>query len=636
MNTKTKSTTTQKTEDQEFLLSHLNWDRLKNRIKEEIRSREDAVPVVSAYRWWARRPGQLFAAILDVAGTVRVADPFGGGGTVAVEAARRKLPVYVQELYPWPVFGLATALTPIPPEALDEAARWLLDILEPLRRPYILPDGRELTHILRARVGRCPECAGDVVLFQDPMISLASRQTNEHRAYFGCPVCAQVWLEPRDSQPRYCPHCNSSLRILVGKGRFRCPLCGHSAPRTAFLAGPLRWRAVLVQEVIRVNGQRRIAIRPVDATDPVEVCKASDVFPQLREPIPPGLETNRLLKTGFRVWGDLYTDRQAAILMEGIRALVNLEHACRNHLALAVLGAAEMPAFLTRWERYHPKAVEALAHHRYADTLLAVEVNLLSPTGRGTLPRRLEAMRRVADWVHREIGANQRVHLLWDPSNRLNLASGIYLALGSSVRMALRDGAVDLVLTDPPYHDDIQYGELARLFHFWLRLYLELPPADEKEEATANYTRGRNTDGYTEILARCFQECRRVLRPGGRLVLTFRNRKLAAWRALCAALDWAGFRVHALGVVQTDESRDPTRRGRRSMQCDLILECMGCETSAPNPPFFRPGSTAEQNALIAMGLALAEALRESKTERLRELYIKWNTELGFNAGDWIR
>jgi len=625
-----------KTDGQKFLLSLLDWNRLNKQIREEIRSREVVLPVVSAYRWWARRPGRLFGAILDAAGTVRVADPFGGGGTVAVEAARRELSVYIQELYPWPVFGLATALTPVPPEALDEAGWWLLNVLEPLRRPYIRPDGRELTHILRARVGRCPECGGDVVLFQDPMISLASRRSNEDRAYYGCSVCAWVWLGPRDPQPWCCPNCRSPLRLLAGKGRFRCPLCGHLAPRKAFLAGPTRWHPVLVQEVISVHGRRRIAIRPVDPADPVEARQASEVFPQLRQPIPPGLETNRLLNNGFRAWGDLYTDRQAAVLMEGLRALADLDHPCRDHLALAVLGAAEMPGFLTRWERYHPKAVEALAHHRYAHTLLAVEVNLLSSTGRGTLPRRLQAMRRVVDWVRREIGTDQRVHLLSDLSPHLNPGPRIYLALGSSVRTALRDGTVDLVLTDPPYHDDIQYGELARLFHFWLRLYRELPPADEGEEATPNQAKGRDAEIYAKILANCFQECRRILRPGGRLVFTFRNRNLAAWRALCAALDWAGFRIHALGVVQTDESRDPTRKGCRSMQCDLVLECMGYEVPAPDPPFFRAGSTVEENALLAMGLALAETLREGKTERLPELYRKWGKQLGFKAGDWIQ
>jgi len=623
---------------QEYLLSLVDWSHLSNWIRAEIRLRERLLPVRSAYRWWARRPSQLFGAILDTAGAVRVVDPFGGGGTIAVEAARRGLPVYVQELYPWPVFGLKTALTPVPLEALDEASRWLLEILEPLRRPYLRQDGRELIHILRVRRGKCPKCDGDIVLFPDTMISLVSRQAGENQVYYGCPACGMVWSGPQTSPPTQCPSCKSLIQAPKKKGQFRCPLCGYLTLKAAFLTSPPRWYPALVQELVTANGRRRVHLRPADPADPVEARQASEVFPQLRQPIPSGLETNRLINAGFRFWGDLYTDRQAAILLEGLRVLSDMEHPCRDHLALAVLGMAEMPAFLTRWERYHPKAVEALAHHRYAHTLLAVEINPLSPVGRGTLPRRLQTMKKVADWVRCEIGMDQQVHLLSDPSPYLDLdlESGIHLVLGSSIQMALRDRTVDLVLTDPPYHDDIQYGELARLFHFWMSFYQKPLSIREKQEASSNRFQGRDTESYMELLTRCFQECHRVLQPEGRLVFTFRNRKLAAWQALCVALDRAGFHIHALATVQTDETWDPTRKGSRSMRCDLVLECMRCEVPAPSCPFYWVGSTDEEKALMAMGLALAEALREGKANQLLQLYWKWGEQLELKGRDWIR
>jgi adenine-specific DNA methylase len=46
-------------------------------------------------------------AVLDAAaeryGTdLVVADPFSGGGTVALEAARRSIKTYAQDVHPWP------------------------------------------------------------------------------------------------------------------------------------------------------------------------------------------------------------------------------------------------------------------------------------------------------------------------------------------------------------------------------------------------------------------------------------------------------------------------------------------------------------------------------------------------------
>ena len=618
-----------------LLLPRVAWDGLREQIRKEIAAREDALPVVSAYRWWARRPGRLFGAILDAAGPVRVADPFGGGGTIAVEAARRKLPVYVQDLYPWPIFGMVTALTPVAREAFAEASRKLLSALEPLRKSYVRQDGRELTHILRVRMGRCPRCGKELALFPDPLVSLASRRAGETQAYYGCAACGEIWLGPRASAPQHCPNCRRVLQIRFARGQLRCPLCDHSDSASAFLESPPRWRPVLVQEV-GPKPRPRIILRPADPMDPVNVRPASEVFQELREPIPPGQETNRLRSAGFQTWGDLYTERQAAVLLEGLRALAKMEDSVRDHLALALLGAAEMPAFLTRWERYHPKAIEALAHHRYAHTLLAVETNLLSTIGRGTLPRRLCALQGVVEWVHRELGADSFARLLPDLSERICPESGIHLALGSSARMALKDGAVDLILTDPPYHDDIQYGELARLFHFWLRRYRELPDIDEGEEAVPNRARGNGHEDYARILEDCFLECRRVLRQGGRLVFTFRNRELQAWQALCNALNRAGFRIHAIAVIQTDELRDPTRKGSRSLRHDLVLECMGLEAPAPNRPFVHVGQGREERALLAAGLAMAEALRKGQSERLPEIFRKWRRRLGPRERAWIQ
>src|ERR1700683_4870011 len=97
------------------IIDHINWHELDRVVATQQRNRETHSPVVSLYRWWARRPHAVAGAILDAAicefGTIfTVADPFSGGGTVAFEAVRRGLDVYAQDLYPWPANSLATCL----------------------------------------------------------------------------------------------------------------------------------------------------------------------------------------------------------------------------------------------------------------------------------------------------------------------------------------------------------------------------------------------------------------------------------------------------------------------------------------------------------------------------------------------
>src|ERR1700692_3741428 len=99
------------------LIDHVNWKELDRLVLDQQRNRSAHAPVISLFLCWARRPHCFASALLDAAtlefgnDSFLVADPFSGGGTVAFEAVRRGLPIYAQDLYPWPSTGLATALT---------------------------------------------------------------------------------------------------------------------------------------------------------------------------------------------------------------------------------------------------------------------------------------------------------------------------------------------------------------------------------------------------------------------------------------------------------------------------------------------------------------------------------------------
>lgn len=57
----------------------------------------------------------------------------------------------------------------------------------------------------------------------------------------------------------------------------------------------------------------------------------------------------------------------------------------------------------------------------------------------------------------------------------------------------LINGATHLIFTDPLYHDDLRYGELARLFHAWMAHAGE---SVESDEAVPNPVRGATTEHY--------------------------------------------------------------------------------------------------------------------------------------------
>src|SRR5437867_13011033 len=92
------------------LLSRVDWTAVNRAVRKEVSNRELANPTVSVFRWWARRPHALMAALLDAFPRTDlppvVSDPFSGGATVAIEAAARGFPFHAQDINPWPVWGL--------------------------------------------------------------------------------------------------------------------------------------------------------------------------------------------------------------------------------------------------------------------------------------------------------------------------------------------------------------------------------------------------------------------------------------------------------------------------------------------------------------------------------------------------
>ncbi|WP_143258320.1 hypothetical protein [Burkholderia cenocepacia] len=353
----------------------------------------------------------------------------------------------------------------------------------------------------------------------------------------------------------------------------------------------------------------------------------------MTEIIAPGRETRRLLENGFVHWGDLYTQRQADVLTQALVTIKRLDvpNAIKDRLAFSVLGAAEMPAFLSRWDRFNLKPFEGMANHRYAQTTLAVEANLLSPVGRGTLPRRFAAATTTLQWLIESCaGPPKVVSTVPGRRGRKRTDWDILIATGSSAKQALRDGSVSVVVTDPPYFEDVQYGELARLFHAWLKAYDPALSFDERQEAVLNPTRGLAAADYENTIAACLKESRRTLKDDGTLVLTFHNKNLAAWRALTGALCKAGFLVKALAVVRAESESDHCKRNVNAMLHDLVLECVSATSTKPMAARldFHPETLDEMN-LASIGLALAECVRVGSPAQLRELYmqqlLRWTT-----------
>ena len=621
--------------DMALILSDVDWSNLTRRVSVETKNREVYQPLISVYRWWARRPHSLMGALLEAASCqigddAFIADPFSGGGTVAIEAARRGYRIYAQDINPWAAWGLKVSLTPVDPEELRWAGKaFLAQLRSEHQALYETPHPKHglgtVAHTFRVRTGSCDHCRATVWFYPYAMLTLASRSSGEPYSFYGCRRCGTVSRHARRSKRQHCSRCG----YLTHRGddeaasysRGVCPHCRHPGGMTARRAK--RWELVLVQRVHQIDGRQKVVLDWPAAEDRAAAEVKLALPDALAKPIPDGVETARLVRAGFETWGDLYPTRQLHVLLSAARVLADCQFTdvIRDRLALCIIGAAEMPGHLCRWDRFHPKVFEALSNHRYSFDGLAVEPNPLSPVGRGSLQRRIDSSVRAAVWLRENVSADNIV-TYGVAGAEVPRAQTVAVVQGSSERQFLASKQVSLVLTDPPYFDSVQYGELAGLFLTWMKavgIEAHSGKFDASREAVPNRTRKTDASNYCSILKSIFRECGRTLKPNGRLILTYHSTDLRGWAALGAALATTGFRIVGLSVAGSENATDHSKRGKRSFVTDLLIECVKTNDPVLVKIVRRP-RTPEERELLHVGRSIAEA-GTSGYAKVRELFV---------------
>lgn len=113
--------------------------------------------------------------------------------------------------------------------------------------------------------------------------------------------------------------------------------------------------------------------------------------------------------------------------------------------------------------------------------------------------------------------------------------------LGSSIDIIkkIENKSVDLIITDPPYGNIIQYGDLSEVWVSWLKKYNPEYKIDHKKEIIIN--KNKSIENYKSELIILFVELHRVLKDEGKFLITFNSNSKEDWYCLFYSLKEAGF-----------------------------------------------------------------------------------------------
>lgn len=586
-------------------------------------------PIYHVHKWWAQRLGSVFrAAILGAASPrgssvmdmfyepVRlpglvVFDPFMGSGTTIGEAHKLGCTAIGRDINPVAYRSARTAMGPMDRhEILALFERLQNGVAQAILSLYKSEDSEgavcDVLYYFWVKFLRCPACGDSVDLFSNYIFASHAYAAKNPRVHILCPNCGNVFAGSRNEDTVQCTECGVSFDPYAGPAKrtqAQCKECGEEFPiaRTAREAGHPPEHRMYAKLVLRHDGNKEY-LSATDAdhasyhTAKSRLEALCPALPHVR--IKDGHNTRQLLNYGYHHWDELFNARQLLALSLLGRAIHGLpETPGRDALATLYSGVLEFNNMFASYKGEGTGAVRHMfSHHILKPERTPIEANVWgTPCSSGAFSTLFRSrLLRAVDYreapfevsVTRNGGRKKgrkvygvsppmggRIHGAY-PSGGLP-DGAVYLSCSDSSNTDLPDRSVDLVVTDPPFFDNVHYSELADFFHVWHGLWGSAA-ADHQAATTRNPGEVQDTDAraFAEKLRCVLAECHRVLRDDGLLVFSYHHSRDEGWSSVARAVLGAGFSIVQSQPVKSEMSvAAPKSQAREPIDLDVLLVC---------------------------------------------------------------
>lgn len=549
-------------------------------------------PVIAVHKWFARRPGTLFRSLIlsefceeDLPAAffksqnfrgLRIADPFMGGGIPLLEANRVGCGVLGFDINPMAWWIVREEIEHLDLKAYSKAAGNLRAHLEgrvgELYRTRCVFDGNvsvPVKSFFWVKTQECNACRCEFDLFAGYRLA---ENVRHPKNVLVCAMCGDLNEVDNPQAPGHCMSCRALLRMKgnVSRGKATCPMCRqlHRVPDLA--AAPYKHRLFALEYVnpsARTLPKGRLFKKP-DQQDFENVGRAEKLWKQMESQfvpddiIPPGDETDRLHRWGYRHYRELFHPRQLLGLELSARAIAATDDKrVRRALATNLSDLLRYQNQLCRYDSMALKVLDIFSVHGFPVGLMHAEANLLgilnpvtkAPIGSGGWANIIDKFSKAKAYCEApfEIRAKGSARVAmpgeWIGESR----NGVRAPESREVNIRCADaacvdtapGSLDAVFTDPPYFGNVQYAELMDFCYVWLRRLVNGEESAfrnhstrNSEELTGNITLRRGIECFTEGLSKVFCRMAVALKPGGPFAFTFHHNSLEAYCSVAVAI----------------------------------------------------------------------------------------------------
>jgi adenine-specific DNA methylase len=584
-------------------------------------------PLSHIHKWWAQRLGSIFRAVaigaLAPAGSdvmklfhsrvrfpeASIFDPFMGSGTTVIEALKLGARAIGRDINPVAHFLVKNAVAIHKREEVLEAFKRIEKNVASRILDYYrarMPDGTEVPVLYYFWVKQvaCPECQEQVDLFSSRIFARHAYPKRFPEAHAVCPNCSAVDCVRFDAKEAICGSCHTKYNPSEGAARGQHATCHHCSHRFSIsktvkaLAEPPQHR-MYAKLVLLPNGQKRYL--PADEFDRSLFAAANQELSLLDGPYPvaaiePGQNTNQALNYNYKKWHQFFNARQLLCLSFLVDEIQKIgEPALKELFTCLFSGALEFNNMFASYKGEGTGAVRHMfSHHILKPERTPLEANLWGTRkSSGSFSTMFETrILRALDYAENPFELKlvtpqgDKTEKIYGYSDSIGydcaataqeFAQGkqVYVSCGNSGKTDISDQSVDVVLTDPPFFDNVHYSQLADFFHVWQRhiLGVESTRASETTRAADEVQHG-DRDIFCERLSSVLKESNRVLKNDGLLVFSYHHSRTEGWWSVLKAVMDAEFVIVAVHPVKAEMSLAmPKHQAVEPIDLDIMVVC---------------------------------------------------------------
>lgn len=500
-----------------------------------------------------------------------VLDPFAGGGSIPFEAMRVGVHAIANDYNP--VAHLIEKVTLEYPQKygeqlykdVEQGLNWIFEeTKKEMGQYYPKHDGKDVVAYVWAWSVKCPKCG-----FTNPLVGqwwLANKDKKK--------VCITPSIINDELSLKIDEDCPRVLDGTCSDAEGRCFKCGSKIPNVVIKEEIFeKQNEILLAVVVAGRNKKEYFVASKEQQEAFKKINSlvqenwnkwvnNSIIPTDEMPISNDVRSSQYLK----YWHKILNNRQLALfivieqninrylvenpkkydpemiqVLSGYFSLIFAKHIDRNCRA-------------TNWEPSTEKIGHALAARGIGMMWNHAEVNPFVK-GSGTL---VKVNKSILDGIKYA---------------QLKLQNAKKPQITHKSVLNIESQNFPIIITDPPYYDDIQYPELSGFFYFWEKRIINKYDNFGEIQVVEDLSVGGNRDEkyFTKLFLMSCKKFNSLLSDDGILILFFAHSSVNAWDFVVNSLQKSGFRITATWPIHTENPTNPLARGNASIMSSILI-----------------------------------------------------------------